>query len=85
MGEGQHQPYRAGAHHLHRCRDGLLHRRRQDDPVAGEEALVRECPRAPQEHFLPGRRPAAPGLLQAMRSILSSTSRWPASTPSVSE
>ena len=47
-------------------RHGLLHRGGQEDPLAGEAALVRERPRAPQEHLLPGHRPSPPGLLQAM-------------------
>uniref|UniRef100_A0A0E0DWN7 Uncharacterized protein n=1 Tax=Oryza meridionalis TaxID=40149 RepID=A0A0E0DWN7_9ORYZ len=42
MGEGQHQPDGSGADHLHGGRDGLLRRRRQEDPLAGEEALLRE-------------------------------------------
>jgi hypothetical protein len=44
VGKGQHQPHRAGAHHLHGCRVGLLHRRRQEGPVAREAALVRGSP-----------------------------------------
>ena len=48
------------------CWDGLLHRRRQEDPVAGEAALVRGRTGAPQEHLLPGCRQDAPGFLQAL-------------------
>ncbi|AQL02218.1 Early nodulin 93 [Zea mays] len=44
MGQGQHQPHRPGAHRLHGGWDGLLHRRRQEDPVAGEAPLVRASP-----------------------------------------
>ena len=47
-------------------RHGLLHRGGQEDTLAGEAALVRERPRAPQEHLLPGHRPSPPGLLQAL-------------------
>ena len=40
VGQGQHQPHRPGPHHLNGCWDGLLHRRRQEDSLAGETALV---------------------------------------------
>ncbi|KAJ1257898.1 hypothetical protein BS78_10G031400 [Paspalum vaginatum] len=66
VGQGQPKPHRPGAHHLHRRRHGLLHRRRQEDPLAGEAPLLRERPRAPQGHLLPGRRPTPPGFLQAL-------------------
>ena len=56
------------------CRDGLLHRGRQEDPVAGEAALVWGSARAPQEHLLPRNRPPAPSFLQAMRQLWSSSS-----------
>ena len=71
MGQGEPEPDGPGAHHLHGGRDGLLRRRRQEDPLAGEAALVRGGARAPQEHLLPGRRPPAPGLLQALIALRS--------------
>ena len=53
VGEGAPEPHRPGAHHLHRRRDGLLHRRRQDHPLHGQEALLRRRAGPPQEHLLP--------------------------------
>uniref|UniRef100_A0A8R7VEY9 Uncharacterized protein n=1 Tax=Triticum urartu TaxID=4572 RepID=A0A8R7VEY9_TRIUA len=52
VGEGAPEPDRAGAHHLHRRRDGLLHRRRQDHPLHGQKALLRGRAGPPQEHLL---------------------------------
>jgi hypothetical protein len=67
VGEGEPEPHRPGAHHLHGRGPGLLRRRGQEDPVAGQAALVRGGARPPQEHVVPGRRQAAPGFLQAVR------------------
>ncbi|AQK80315.1 early nodulin-related [Zea mays] len=66
MGQGQHQPRWPGPHRLHSCWHGVLHRGGQEDPLAGEAALVRERAGAPQGHLLPGHRPSAPRVLQAL-------------------